>query len=63
MEYTGRYYEPISQYIHEAGIFISVVNTILAHDYTGNSLCKVKTDKIDAIKLANMAIDRWLQLV
>lgn len=63
MEYTGRYYEPIAQYLHEAGIFVSVVNAILAHDYSGNSLRKVKTDKIDAVKLANMAIDRWLQLV
>ena len=63
MEYTGRYYEPIAQYLHEAGIFVSVVNAILAHDYNGNSIRKVKTDKIDAIKLDNMAIDRWLQLV
>ncbi len=63
MEYTGHYYEPIAGYLHEAGIFVSVVNTILAHDYSGNSLRKVKTDKIDAVKLANMAIDRWLQLV
>ena len=63
MEYTGRYYEPIAQYLHEAGIFVSVVNAILAHDYNGNSIRKVKTDKIDATKLANMAIDRWLQLV
>ena len=63
MEYTGRYYEPIARYLHEAGIFVSVVNAILAHDYNGNSIRKVKTDKIDAVKLANMAIDRWLQLV
>ena len=62
MEYTGRYYEPIARYLHEAGIFVSVVNAILAHDYNGNSLRKVKTDKIDAVKLANMAIDRWLDL-
>ena len=63
MEYTGHYYEPIARYLHEAGIFVSVVNAILAHDYNGNSIRKVKTDKIDAVKLANMAIDRWLQLV
>ena len=62
MEYTGRYYEHIAQYLHEAGIFVSVINAILAHDYNGNSIRKVKTDKIDAIKLANMAIDRWIEL-
>ena len=62
MEYTGRYYEPVAQYLHESGIFVSVVNAILAHDYCGNSLRRVKTDKKDAVKLANMALDRWLDL-
>lgn len=62
MEYTGHYYEPIARYLHEAGIFVSVINAILAHDYCGNSMRKAKTDKIDAVKLANMAIERWLSL-
>ncbi|MBP3599970.1 MAG: IS110 family transposase [Clostridia bacterium] len=62
MEYTGRYYEPIARYLHEADIFVSVVNAIVAHDYSKNSMRKVKTDKIDAIKLANMAIDNWFNL-
>lgn len=26
MEYTGNYYEPIAQYLHNEGIFVSVVN-------------------------------------
>lgn len=62
MEYTGRYYEPIARYLHEAGIFVSVVNAILAHDYSGNTVRRAKTDKKDAVKLANIAIDRWLEL-
>ena len=62
MEYTGRYYEPIARYLHEAGIFVSVINAILAHDYCGNSIRRAKTDKKDSVKLANMAIDRWLDL-
>ena len=62
MEYTGRYYEPIARYLHEAGIFVSVVNAILAHDYSGNTIRRAKTDRKDATKLANMAIDRWLDL-
>ena len=61
MEYTGRYYEPIARYLHEAGVFVSVVNAILAHDY-GNTIRRAKTDRKDATKLANMAIDRWLDL-
>jgi hypothetical protein len=62
MEYTGRYYEPIAQYLYEASIFVSVINAILAHDYNGISIRKVKTDKIDAIKLANIALGRWTKL-
>ncbi len=62
MEYTGHYYEPIARVLHEAGIFVSVINAILAHDYNGNTLRKVKTDKKDSVKLAYMALDRWLEL-
>lgn len=62
MEYTGSYYEPIAQYLHNAGIYVCVVNAILVHDYGGNSLRKAKTDKKDAVKLACYALDRWLDL-
>ena len=62
MEYTGHYYESIARYLHEAGIFVSVINAVIAHDYSKNTIRKVKTDKIDAIKLANIAIDCWLEL-
>ena len=62
MEYTGHYYEPIARALHEAGIFVSVINAILVHDYSGNTLRRVKTDKKDAIKLAYMLLDRWLEL-
>ena len=62
MEYTGHYYEPIARYLHKAGIFVSVINAVIAHDYSKNTIRKVKTDKIDAIKLANIAIDCWLEL-
>lgn len=62
MEYTGHYYEPIARYLHEEGIYVSVINAILSHDYNKNSIRKAKTDKIDAIKLASMALDRWLDL-
>ena len=62
MEYTGKYYQSIARYLREAGIFVSVVNAILVHDYGGNSLRRVKTDKKDAIKIANYGIDRWADL-
>ena len=62
MEYTGTYFEPIAQFLHNNGIFVSVVNALLVHDYGGNSLRKVKTDKKDVLKLASYALDRWTEL-
>jgi len=62
MEYTGTYFEPIAQFLHNNGIFVSVANALLIHGYGGNSLRKVKTDKKDALKLASYALDRWIEL-
>lgn len=62
MEYTGTYFEPIAQILHNNGIFVSLVNALLIHDYGGNSLRMVKTDKKDALKLASYALDRWTEL-
>ena len=62
MEYTGSYFEPIAQFLHNNGIFVSIVNALLVHDYGGNSLRKVKTDKKDALKIASYALDRWTEL-
>ena len=62
IEYTGYYHAPIAAALHEAGIYVSAVNAMLVHDYGNNSLRRAKTDKKDAIKLANYALDRWLSL-
>ena len=62
MEYTGAYYEPIANALHNEGIFVSVVNPLLIDYYGTNRVRKVKTDKKDAFKLANYAIDKWLEL-
>ena len=62
METTGTYYEPIARFLHDEGIFVSVVNALLVHDYGGNTIRKAKTDKKDAVKLAAYALDRWLDL-
>ena len=64
MEYTGNYYLPIAQFLSNNGFFVSVVNPILVKDYSSKSLTvrKVKTDKKDAVKLANFAFDRWAEL-
>lgn len=62
MEATGNYHLPIAMALHEAGIYVSVVNAMLVHDYGNNTLRRAKTDKKDAIKLANYGLDRWLEL-
>ncbi len=62
MESTGNYHLPIAWALNDAGFYVSVVNAMLIHDYKNNSLRKVKTDKKDAIKLANYGLDRWLEL-
>ncbi len=46
----------------EAGIYVSVVNALLVHDYGNNSLRRVMTDRKDAIKLANYGLSHWLTL-
>lgn len=62
MEYTGTYYEPIANALHNEGIFVSVVNPLLIDDYGTNRVRKVKTDKKDSLKIASFALDKWLDL-
>lgn len=62
MEATGSYHIPVALALYEAGIYVSVVNPILIRQYGNNSVRRVKTDRKDAIKLANYAIDNWLKL-
>ena len=53
MEHTGMYWRPVALALQQAGFFVSVVNAILIHNFSDNSLRKVKTDKADALKIAN----------
>ena len=62
LEHTGRYYEPVAQLLHDAGIFVSAVNPLLIKEYGNNSLRKVKTDKADALKIARYGLDNWTEL-
>lgn len=59
MEYTGNYWQPIAKALHDAGLFVCVVNALLIYKYGNNSIRKVKTDKLDAVKIANYCLDRW----
>lgn len=62
MESTGNYHASVAWLLHDAGFYVSVVNAMLVHDYGNNSLRRAKTDKKDAIKLANYGLDHWLTL-
>lgn len=62
MEHTGIYWQPIAKALHDAGLWVSVVNALLIHKYGNNSIRKGKTDKLDAVKIANYCLDHWLDL-
>lgn len=62
LESTGNYHTPVAKMLHDAGLYVSVVNAMLVHDYGNNSLRRAKTDKKDAVKLANYGLDHRLSL-
>ena len=60
MEHTGRYYESVALFLHDAGFFVSALNPIVFKDYQeGITVRRVKTDKADAVKIARFALDKW----
>lgn len=62
MEATGNYHTPVAALLAGKGLYVSVVNAMLVHDYGNNSLRRAKTDKKDAVKLANYGLDHWTTL-
>ena len=62
MEATRNYHIPVACFLHDCGFYVSVVNAMLVHGYGNNSLRRAKTDKKDAIKLANYGLGHWLML-
>ena len=60
MEHTGRYYESFAMSMYRAGFFVSAVNPLVIKDYReGVDVRKVKTDKADALKIAQFDLDKW----
>ena len=57
MKHTGRYYELLARELSQAGLFVTAVNPKLIKDFEDNSLCKVKSDKADAVKIARYTLD------
>jgi len=62
MEATGNYHLPILSYLKEHRLFVAVVNPYVMKKYAAAAIRKGKTDKLDAIKIANYGIDNWFHL-
>ena len=63
MEATGVYHYPVLMYLKSRGIFVSVQNPLVIKKYSNTYFRKGKTDKKDAVKLANYGIEKWIYLV
>lgn len=62
MEHTGKYSEPIANFLCASGIFVCMVNAKLIHDYGGDTIRRDKTDKVDSLKIAGYCLDKWAKL-
>ena len=62
MEHIGNYWRPLALTLKKAGFFVSVVNAMLIHDFSDNSIRKLKTDRADSLKIANYALTFWNEL-
>jgi transposase len=63
LEATGSYHLPLLTSLKQAGIFVSVINPLAMKKYASTALRKGKSDKLDAIRIANYGIDNWFHLV
>ena len=62
MECTGNYHLPVACTLHAAGLFVSAVNPQLTHEFGNNTIRKRRSDKADAVKIANYGLSCWLEL-
>ena len=62
MEETGTYHLPILGYLLDKGYFVVAENALKIKKYLDRGLRKAKTDKKDALKLAEYVCDNWYKL-
>ena len=58
-ESTGYYHWPLANTLLQEGIWVSILNPIVTSKFSKNSLRNVKTDKIDARKIATYGLMYW----
>jgi transposase len=63
MEATGAYSRPILYYLLDEGIFVSEINPLAMRKYRADiNFRGVKHDRIDAIAIAQYAVEKWNRL-
>ena len=62
MEATGNYHLPVSTYLAELGIFVSVINPLRMKKFLAQDLRGAKTDAIDSIGIAKYGLTYWGEL-
>jgi len=62
MEATGTYHLPVLSYLKANNLFASVINPYIMKEYRCKGLRRPKTDRLDAILIANYGIDNWYHL-
>lgn len=63
LEATGIYHLLLVQSLSLAGIFVAVINPLVLKKYASLSLRKGKTDKLDAVKIAEYGLANWQKLI
>lgn len=62
MEDTGHYHLPLVSLLVENDIFVCCVNALRMKKFCAQSLRRVKTDKVDSVKIASYGITYWHEL-
>lgn len=62
MEATGIYHLPLLSELKKAKLFVAVINPLAMKKYASATIRKGKTDKLDAVKIANYGLDNWFRL-
>jgi transposase len=62
IEATGIYHLPVLASLLKADMFVSVINPLVMKKYVSATIRKGKTDRLDAIRIANYGIEKWHQL-
>lgn len=62
LEDTGHYHLPVVTLLVEKGIFICCVNALRMKKFCSQSIRRAKTDKIDAVHIAQFGLTYWDEL-